>query len=153
MVTSLLILYDVQFFLMPFAEGGLDYHWDSCLKGYNQINKVNIHTGYIVMIQLLTQYRIDFVKQMGRETVNHMSFFFFVHCCLTPDPIPPLQDELHQLSNSSKADETKVPHDLPMCPGQNFQLSMLLSHLLAARAYTSDVLLQPYLSSWEELVK
>lgn len=23
-----------------FAEGGLDYHWDSCLKGYNQVNQV-----------------------------------------------------------------------------------------------------------------
>lgn len=79
----------------------MDYHWDSCLKGYNQINK----------------------------------------------------NQLHQLSNSSEADETKAPHVLPLCPGQKFQVSMLVSHLLAARAYTSDVLLQPYLSSWEELVK
>lgn len=23
-----------------FAEGGLGYHWDACLKGYNQDNKV-----------------------------------------------------------------------------------------------------------------
>uniref|UniRef100_A0A7N6A9D4 Glycolipid transfer protein domain-containing protein n=1 Tax=Anabas testudineus TaxID=64144 RepID=A0A7N6A9D4_ANATE len=38
-------------------------------------------------------------------------------------------------------------------PGQTFQVSLLLSHLLAAPAYTSDVLLQPYLSSWDELVK
>uniref|UniRef100_A0AAQ6ISJ2 Glycolipid transfer protein domain-containing protein n=1 Tax=Anabas testudineus TaxID=64144 RepID=A0AAQ6ISJ2_ANATE len=40
-----------------------------------------------------------------------------------------------------------------ICPGQTFQVSLLLSHLLAAPAYTSDVLLQPYLSSWDELVK
>uniref|UniRef100_A0A3B3UV68 Glycolipid transfer protein domain containing 2b n=1 Tax=Poecilia latipinna TaxID=48699 RepID=A0A3B3UV68_9TELE len=39
-----------------------------------------------------------------------------------------------------------------LCPGQNFQVSVLVSHLLVARAYTSDVLLQPYLSSWDELV-
>uniref|UniRef100_H3D2I9 Glycolipid transfer protein domain containing 2b n=1 Tax=Tetraodon nigroviridis TaxID=99883 RepID=H3D2I9_TETNG len=39
------------------------------------------------------------------------------------------------------------------CPGQTFQVSMLLSHLLASPAYTSDVLMQPYLSSWDELVK
>ncbi|KAM4726348.1 glycolipid transfer protein domain-containing protein 2 [Anableps anableps] len=83
-------------------QGGLDYHWDSCLKGYNQLNK----------------------------------------------------NQLHQLSNSSEAaDETKVPPVLSLCPGQNFQVSVLVSHLLAARAYTSDVLLQPYLSSWDELVK
>lgn len=23
-----------------FAEGGLGYHWDTCIKGYNQDNKV-----------------------------------------------------------------------------------------------------------------
>ncbi|XP_028278358.1 glycolipid transfer protein domain-containing protein 2 isoform X2 [Parambassis ranga] len=77
-------------------QGGLDYHWESCLKGYNQ---------------------------------------------------------LHQLSNSSKADGAEGPHVLEGCPGQTFQVSLLLTHLLAAPAYTSDVLLQPYLSSWDELVK
>ncbi|XP_032432044.1 glycolipid transfer protein domain-containing protein 2 [Xiphophorus hellerii] len=86
-------------------QGGLDYHWDSCLKGYNRVNK------------------------------------------------PPLQNQPHQLSNSSEADETQGPPVLAPCPGQNFQVSVLVSHLLAARAYTSDVLLQPYLSSWDELVK
>lgn len=80
-------------------QGGLDYHWDSCLKGYNQVNK------------------------------------------------------LHQLSNSSGADAAEGPHVLEGCPGQTFQVSLLLSHLLAAPAYSSDVLLQPYLSSWDELVK
>uniref|UniRef100_A0A087XJW2 Glycolipid transfer protein domain containing 2b n=1 Tax=Poecilia formosa TaxID=48698 RepID=A0A087XJW2_POEFO len=82
-------------------QGGLDYHWDSCLKGYNQVNK----------------------------------------------------NQPHQLSNSSEADETQGPPVLALCPGQNFQVSVLVSHLLVARAYTSDVLLQPYLSSWDELVK
>lgn len=80
-------------------QGGLDYHWDSCLKGYNQVN------------------------------------------------------QLHQLSNSSGVDDAGGPHVLQGCPGQTFQVSLLLSHLLAAPAYTSDVLLQPYLSSWDELVK
>ncbi|XP_023260567.1 ceramide-1-phosphate transfer protein-like [Seriola lalandi dorsalis] len=80
-------------------QGGLDYHWDSCLKGYNQVNK------------------------------------------------------LHQLSNSSGANGAEVSQILEGCPGQTFQVSLLLSHLLAAPAYTSDVLLQPYLSSWDELVK
>lgn len=80
-------------------QGGLDYHWDSCIKGYNQVNT------------------------------------------------------LHQLSNSSDGDGGE---GLPMaegCPGQPFQVSLLLSHLLAAPAYGSDVLLQPYLSSWDELVR
>ncbi|XP_022618008.1 ceramide-1-phosphate transfer protein-like [Seriola dumerili] len=80
-------------------QGGLDYHWDSCLKGYNQVNK------------------------------------------------------LHQLSNSSGANGAEASQILEGCPGQTFQVSLLLSHLLAAPAYTSDVLLQPYLSSWDELVK
>ncbi|XP_042287110.1 glycolipid transfer protein domain-containing protein 2 isoform X2 [Thunnus albacares] len=80
-------------------QGGLDYHWDSCLKGYNQVNG------------------------------------------------------LHQLSNSSGADGAEGSNLLEGCPGQKFQVSLLLSHLLAAPAYTSDVLLQPYLSSWDELVR
>ncbi|XP_023139799.1 glycolipid transfer protein domain-containing protein 2 [Amphiprion ocellaris] len=80
-------------------QGGLDYHWDTCLKGYNQVNK------------------------------------------------------FHQLSNSSGADAAEGPRILEGCPGQTFQVSMLLTHLLAAPAYSSDVLLQPYLSSWDELVK
>lgn len=78
-------------------QGGLNYHLDPCLKGYNQINK------------------------------------------------------FHQLSNSSGADAAEGI--LEECPGQTFQVSLLLTHLLAAPAYSSDVLLQPYLSSWDELVK
>lgn len=80
-------------------QGGLDYHWDACLKGYNQENK------------------------------------------------------LHQLYNSSGVNGAEGPQLLEGCPGQTFQVSLLLSHLLAAPAYQSDVLLQPYLSSWDELVK
>ncbi|XP_029375879.1 glycolipid transfer protein domain-containing protein 2 [Echeneis naucrates] len=80
-------------------QGGLDYHWDSCLKGYNEANKVN------------------------------------------------------HVSSSNGTDGTAVSQLLEGCPGQTFQVSLLLSHLLAAPAYTSDVLLQPYLSSWDELVK
>ncbi|XP_060912480.1 glycolipid transfer protein domain-containing protein 2 [Labrus mixtus] len=80
-------------------HGGLDYQWDSCFKGYNQVNK------------------------------------------------------LHQLYNSSGAEGAEGPQVLEGCPGQTFQVSLLLSHLLAAPAYTSDVLLQPYLSSWDELVR
>lgn len=80
-------------------QGGLDYHWDSCLKGYNQENK------------------------------------------------------LHQLHNSSVVDAAEGLQVLEGCPGQTFQVSRLVSHLLAAPAYNSDVLLQPYLSSWDELVR
>ncbi|XP_077361362.1 glycolipid transfer protein domain-containing protein 2 [Festucalex cinctus] len=79
--------------------GGLDYHWDACLKGYNRLN------------------------------------------------------EAHQLSNSSASGGPAGPQVLEECPGQTFQVSRLLGHLLASPAFTSDVLLQPYLSSWDELVK
>uniref|UniRef100_A0A3Q4BMC5 Glycolipid transfer protein domain-containing protein n=1 Tax=Mola mola TaxID=94237 RepID=A0A3Q4BMC5_MOLML len=58
-----------------------------------------------------------------------------------------------QLHNSSVVDGPEVPQVLDECPGQTFQVSLLLSHLLAAPAYTSDMLLHPYLSSWDELVK
>ncbi|KAK9536372.1 hypothetical protein VZT92_006158 [Zoarces viviparus] len=87
------------FFGSLWIQGGLDYHWDSCLKGYNQVNT------------------------------------------------------LHQLYNSSEADGAEGPQVIEGCPGQTFQVSLLHSHLLAAPAYTSDVLMQPYLSSWDELVR
>ncbi|RVE63729.1 hypothetical protein OJAV_G00138940 [Oryzias javanicus] len=61
-------------------------------------------------------------------------------------------NRLHQKSNSSKADDENTLV-LSRCPGQNFQVSLLFSHLLASTAVDSDVLLQPYLSSWDELVK
>ncbi|XP_076024841.1 glycolipid transfer protein domain-containing protein 2 [Genypterus blacodes] len=80
-------------------HGGLDYHWDSCFKGYNEVNQIP------------------------------------------------------QLSNRSEADGAMGTRVLEECPGQNFQTSVLLHHLLAAADFTSDVLLQPYLSSWDELVK
>ncbi|KAM4620780.1 glycolipid transfer protein domain-containing protein 2 [Polymixia lowei] len=80
-------------------QGGLDYHWDSCLKSYNQIN------------------------------------------------------QLHHLSNSSEADRAEGSLVVEECPGQTFQSSLLLSHLLAAPAPDSDVLLLPYLASWDDLVK
>uniref|UniRef100_A0A3P8WN20 Glycolipid transfer protein domain containing 2b n=1 Tax=Cynoglossus semilaevis TaxID=244447 RepID=A0A3P8WN20_CYNSE len=53
----------------------------------------------------------------------------------------------------SEANGSEGPPVLEGCPGQTFQASLLLSHLLDAPAYDSDVLLQPYLSSWDELVK
>ncbi|KAK7925559.1 hypothetical protein WMY93_007869 [Mugilogobius chulae] len=80
-------------------QGGLDYHWDSCIKGYNQVNK------------------------------------------------------LHHLSNSSEATALDGSVIIEVCPGQKFQVSLLLSHLQAGPTDPSDVLLEPYLASWDELVK
>ncbi|XP_012673076.2 ceramide-1-phosphate transfer protein isoform X2 [Clupea harengus] len=39
------------------------------------------------------------------------------------------------------------------CPGQDFQVSRLYLHLTSALGPASDVLLDEYLSSWEELIK
>lgn len=80
-------------------QGGLDYHWDSCIKGYNHMNK------------------------------------------------------LHRLSNSSETTVVDGSLVIEVCPGQIFQVSLLLSHLQATPADPSDVLLEPYLASWDELVK
>ncbi|XP_077403029.1 glycolipid transfer protein domain-containing protein 2 [Vanacampus margaritifer] len=96
---ALAIVVLLLFFGTLWLHGGLDYHWDACLKGYNQLN------------------------------------------------------EAHQLSNSSAFEGSEGPQVLGECPGQTFQVSLLLIHLLASPAFTSDVLLQPYLSSWDELVK
>ncbi|XP_019719946.1 glycolipid transfer protein domain-containing protein 2 [Hippocampus comes] len=96
---ALAILVLVLFLGTLWLHGGLDYHWDACLKGYKQVN------------------------------------------------------EPHLLSNSSTSEVSEDPQVLKDCPGQIFQVSLLLTHLLASPAFTSDVLLQPYLSSWDELVK
>lgn len=68
-----------------------------------------------------------------------------------PSPSPRCQH--HRLNNDSGASASEGPLVLKECPGQSFQVSMLHSHLLASLAYTSDVLMQPYLQSWDELVK
>lgn len=39
------------------------------------------------------------------------------------------------------------------CAGQQFQVSRLLLHLNSALGPASDVLLDPYLLCWEELIK
>uniref|UniRef100_A0AAY4BQ41 Glycolipid transfer protein domain-containing protein n=1 Tax=Denticeps clupeoides TaxID=299321 RepID=A0AAY4BQ41_9TELE len=39
------------------------------------------------------------------------------------------------------------------CPGQAFQVSRLLFHLSSALGPGSDILLDPYLSGWEELIR
>ncbi|KAF5891470.1 ceramide-1-phosphate transfer protein-like, partial [Clarias magur] len=45
-----------------------------------------------------------------------------------------------------------APVIVPDCPGQHFQVSRLLLYLDSALGPTSDVLLEPYLLCWEELI-
>lgn len=94
------------------------------------------------------------------NAVNHFSpppLALFV--CLSWGPPHPLvhlpspHRQLHQLYNSSVTEVAEGLQNLEQCPGQTFQVVLLHTHLLAAPASTSDVLLQPYLSSWDELVK
>ncbi|KAG5284041.1 hypothetical protein AALO_G00022330 [Alosa alosa] len=75
-------------------HGNLESPWESCMKSYNQNDKVVFHR------------------------------------------------------NGSIESDT-----LELCPGQTFQISLLYAHLRAAPVGTDDVLLEPYLSSWEELIK
>ncbi|KAM9441153.1 glycolipid transfer protein domain-containing protein 2 isoform 1-T2 [Clarias gariepinus] len=53
--------------------------------------------------------------------------------------------------NNTTVQDVKSP--LKMCPGQKFQVSYLMMHLQAAPVSTDDVLLEPYLASWDELIK
>ncbi|XP_062342037.1 glycolipid transfer protein domain-containing protein 2 [Osmerus eperlanus] len=57
------------------------------------------------------------------------------------------------LSNSSDVSVLEEEEVLGVCPGQVFQVSLLLASLLASPAPPSDVLLEPYLASWDELIK
>ncbi|KAI2664539.1 Ceramide-1-phosphate transfer protein [Labeo rohita] len=51
----------------------------------------------------------------------------------------------------NSSDDDVAP--LKVCPGQRFQVADLLAHLQAAPVSTNDVLLKPYLASWDELIK
>uniref|UniRef100_A0A8C1KEA6 Glycolipid transfer protein domain containing 2 n=1 Tax=Cyprinus carpio TaxID=7962 RepID=A0A8C1KEA6_CYPCA len=51
----------------------------------------------------------------------------------------------------NSSDDDVAP--LRVCPGKRFQVADLLAHLQAAPVSTNDVLLKPYLASWDELIK
>ncbi|XP_051748915.1 glycolipid transfer protein domain-containing protein 2 [Ctenopharyngodon idella] len=50
----------------------------------------------------------------------------------------------------NSSDEGVAP--LRVCPGQRFQVAKLQAHLQAAPVSANDVLLKPYLASWDELI-
>ncbi|XP_076850646.1 ceramide-1-phosphate transfer protein-like [Brachyhypopomus gauderio] len=59
-------------------------------------------------------------------------------------------------STSSDMTNRSINHEAGVggeCPGQKFQVSRLLFHLNSALGSASDVLLEPYLLCWEELIK
>lgn len=130
------------------TEGGLDYHWESCLKGYDQQNKVGTKASKTSFTRPTFGYK---------QTINVASCFFPIflslYCFPCPSHLPLPHCQHHHLHNSSGPTVPGGTHVLKECLGQNFQVSILLSHLLASPAYSSDVLMQPYLSSWDELVK
>ncbi|KAA0717264.1 Ceramide-1-phosphate transfer protein [Triplophysa tibetana] len=59
--------------------------------------------------------------------------------------------EVSSLNISNSSDEGEAP--MILCPGQRFQVADLLAHLQAAPVSGNDVLLKPYLASWDELIK
>lgn len=55
------------------AEGGLDYHWDSCIKAYNQVNKVRVQENSASNIRLLAHYKVDYIlRQMSPFNESHL---------------------------------------------------------------------------------
>ncbi|KAB5522675.1 hypothetical protein PHYPO_G00162200 [Pangasianodon hypophthalmus] len=62
------------------------------------------------------------------------------------------KDQSVSLHWSNTSSEVITP-PLEVCPGQKFQFAYLLMHLQAAPISTNDVLLKPYLASWDELIK
>nr|XP_055055796.1 glycolipid transfer protein domain-containing protein 2 [Misgurnus anguillicaudatus]XP_055055797.1 glycolipid transfer protein domain-containing protein 2 [Misgurnus anguillicaudatus] len=55
------------------------------------------------------------------------------------------------LNKTNISEEGEAP--LILCPGQRFQVAELLAHLQTAPVSANDVLLKPYLASWDELIK
>ncbi|XP_051534969.1 ceramide-1-phosphate transfer protein-like isoform X1 [Myxocyprinus asiaticus] len=55
------------------------------------------------------------------------------------------------LNRVNSSEEGEAP--LKVCPGQRFKVANLLAYLKSAPVSTNDVLLKPYLASWDELIK
>ncbi|KAJ3585418.1 hypothetical protein NHX12_014137 [Muraenolepis orangiensis] len=51
-----------------------------------------------------------------------------------------------------EAESSPKPHPQD-CPGQSFQVWRLLLHMRASQAANQDILIEPYLLSWEELIR
>lgn len=58
-----------------------------------------------------------------------------------------------QVASAAVPEELGGSDIIGECPGQQFQVSRLLLHLSSALGPASDVLLDPYLLCWEELIK
>lgn len=111
-----------------FAEGGLGYHWETCLKGYNQDNKVWTQANSTALTHfLIFLHTVDFKKQMANlNVVNHCSPPPLFLCLpvtgppsppLLPNPPPPAPPAVQQQCDRSGGGSTEsgaVPRsDLP----------------------------------------
>lgn len=142
--------------------GSLFFRENVCTnRNRSLIFPMSLHRGRFGLPLGLLFKRLRSAKQgrdKGFQNVLHKADFwvqasFFLSIASHIPPIPPPHCQHHHLHNSSGPTAPGGAHVLKECVGQNFQVSMLLSHLLASPAYSSDVLMQPYLSSWDELVK
>lgn len=52
-----------------------------------------------------------------------------------------------------EAEPPEAPPLMEECPGQSFQALHLLAYLKSSMANTDDVMLEPYLQSWDQLLK
>ncbi|XP_073695687.1 glycolipid transfer protein domain-containing protein 2 [Garra rufa] len=62
-----------------------------------------------------------------------------------------VKNKILSIIRVNSSDEDVAP--LKVCPSQRFQVVDLLAHLQEAPVSTNDVLLKPYLASWDELIK
>ncbi|XP_075891384.1 ceramide-1-phosphate transfer protein-like [Nelusetta ayraudi] len=67
-------------------------------------------------------------------------------CLYKQEHEPPLA------AKDQKDTDYPVPPMMKECPGQSFQAWRLLQHLESSLANTHDVLLEPYLQSWDQLL-
>ena len=82
---------------------------------------------------------IDAVDEETDKVRCNFSFYF-------------LQPEA-QLAPEGWAEPAGAPPLLQECPGQSFQARHLLQYLKSSLTDTDDVLLEPYLQSWDQLLK
>ncbi len=73
-----------------------------------------------------------------------MTTFRFLHFFFQPEP---------PLVPGQWAEPGEAPPFIKECPGQSFQAWRLLQYLKSSLADADDILLEPYLQSWDQLLK
>ncbi|KAM9425629.1 uncharacterized protein KZ484_011473 [Pholidichthys leucotaenia] len=83
----------------------------------------------------------------GQKKRLHTFHMRCLHCILSI-----LWTDKPEFNSDGWAESDGAPPLIKECPGQSFQVLHLLQHLKSSLAQENDILLEPYLQSWDQLL-